>query len=61
MITKRAIFDENYIIIAVKDININELVEGDYPQGSIGDVKVMDGETIPEIGMKYNIDTNTFE
>jgi hypothetical protein len=61
MITKRAIFDENYIIIAVKDININEVKIGDYPEGTVGDVKIMDGETIPEVGMKYNIDTNTFE
>ena len=60
MITKRAFLDRNSIVIAIKDLNINELVEGDVPEEYYGDVRIMEDEVV-EIGMKWNGETNKFE
>jgi hypothetical protein len=60
MITKRAFLDRDSIVIAIKDLNINELVEGDVPEDSYGDVRIQEDEVV-EIGMKWNVDTNKFE
>jgi hypothetical protein len=60
MITKRAFLDKDSIVIAIKDLNINELVEGDVPEDSYGDVRIQEDEVV-EIGMKWNGETDKFE
>jgi len=60
MITKRAFLDKDSIVIAIKDLDIGELIEGDVPEDSHGDVRIMEDEVV-EIGMKWNGYTNKFE
>jgi len=61
MIEKRAFLDDNFTIIAVLDININETIEGEVPTNYRKDIRVTEerGEAI--VGMRWNQLTNKFE
>jgi hypothetical protein len=55
-----ALIDEDNIVIDVKDLNINELREGDLPTSTSGMVGIVDIE-VPAIGAKWNGLENKFE
>jgi hypothetical protein len=61
MIEKRAFLDDDFTVIAVVDININEIFEGEVPTNYRKDIRVTEerGEAI--VGMKWNEVTNKFE
>lgn len=61
MIEKRAFLDDNFNVIAVLDININETVEGEIPIGYRKDIRVTEERGNAEVGMKWNELTNKFE
>lgn len=61
MIEKRAFLDDDFNVIAVLDININETIEGEVPTGYRKDIRVTEERGEAVVGMKWNELTNKFE
>jgi|688.fasta_scaffold608510_2 hypothetical protein len=61
MIEKRAFLDDDFVVIAVLDININETIEGQVPTNYRKDIIVTEERGEVVVGMKWNQLTNKFE
>jgi hypothetical protein len=61
MIEKRAFLDDDFVVIAVLDININETIEGQVPTNYRKDIIVTEERGEAVVGMKWNQLTNKFE
>lgn len=61
MIEKRAFLDDDFNVIAVLDININETIEGEVPTNYRKDIRVTEERGNAEVGMKWNELINKFE
>lgn len=61
MIEKRAFLDDDFNVIAVLDININETIEGEVPTNYRKDIRVTEERGEAMVGMKWNEITNKFE
>jgi hypothetical protein len=60
MIEKRAFLDDNFTIIAVLDININEIIEGQVPINYRKCIRVTEERGIALVGGKWDEITNKF-
>jgi hypothetical protein len=61
MIEKRAFLNDDFVVIAVLDININETIEGQVPTNYRKDIIVTEERGEAVVGMKWNQLTNKFE